>query len=794
MSGKSRELGAAVSAPRSRARDALALALLAGVIALLLHEALFGGRALAPADGIFSVPPWRGAGAPAVSNYLLVDQYTVLVPQAEFVHQQLAQGDFPLWNPHTACGLPNLAPMHGALLFPVNLLLAPFLAPFHALGVAAFLKLLLAGAFTYALVRELGASRSGALLSGLVFALSGFMVVWLGHPHVSSALALPLLLVCVERSLRTPLPGSHGGSIGAWLGVSVGFALTILGGHPPTAVHVSLVLGAWFVFRCATLRPQATLRRTLLFGTALIAGVLLAAPQVLPFLEYYRESSAALSSASLARASDHLTPATGIGFLLPYAFSSPVAGFEGLAESLGFGAIANFNERTGYVGIVPLALAALAVFRRRDAISLFFAGAVCLCLLVAYGVLPVAALLSSIPVLDQINHMRLLFVVGLSIAVLAGLGLDELRAGPDRAIAVPGLAFVACVSIVLLVTGVALAPRLLALAPAAQSFLLSQLPVLGCGLFVVGLVTVGRAHLGPRAVRVLCLGATALDLLAFSYGVNPTVVRPRYYPRTPAIDFLAQDSARPRFFAAGQILAPNTASVYGLNDVRGSDFMAIRSFEELIRGQAGEFGFYSMAAEMPPSLPLLAAKYVVTTGPMALPAERFEPVYSGEVTIYRDRHAVERALVVLDHAMLPASDILTRVRSGDFDPRRVILIEDEPDATPPAASPPAAEAGARIVRDAPDALEIEAQSPAPGFLLLLDTFFPGWQAEVNGQSARIQRADYTFRSVRIPAGRSRVRFRYQPRSWRAGLALSGATAALLCVWAFEARRRAGRPR
>jgi uncharacterized membrane protein YfhO len=75
----------------------------------------------------------------------------------------------------------------------------------------------------------------------------------------------------------------------------------------------------------------------------------------------------------------------------------------------------------------------------------------------------------------------------------------------------------------------------------------------------------------------------------------------------------------------------------------------------------------------------------------------------------------------------------------------------------------------RIVSDQHDEVSIEAFLPRPGFLLLLDTWFPGWSATVNGQPARIYRADYNFRAVELPAGKSTVQFVYQPGSFHLGV-------------------------
>ena len=81
--------------------------------------------------------------------------------------------------------------------------------------------------------------------------------------------------------------------------------------------------------------------------------------------------------------------------------------------------------------------------------------------------------------------------------------------------------------------------------------------------------------------------------------------------------------------------------------------------------------------------------------------------------------------------------------------------------------------------------------PRSGFLLLLDTYFPGWVANVNGRPTEIYCADYNFRAVTLPAGKSTIRFSYQPNSLRIGMALSLISLlALGGVWFWSRKRLA----
>ena len=199
---------------------------------------------------------------------------------------------------------------------------------------------------------------------------------------------------------------------------------------------------------------------------------------------------------------------------------------------------------------------------------------------------------------------------------------------------------------------------------------------------------------------------------------------------------------------AGATLVPNTAEVFGLSDARGCDYMTVRRYEELITGGAGDFLFYRDAPRFPEAFAFLNVKYVLTSEPALVNSELFELVYSDEIFIYRYKECRDRALVVFDYQVEhdPAA-VLSRVRSGTFEPTDLLLLEEEPEkmATNGAVANP--DSFVRITFYQPDEVGIDASLSRPGFLLLLDTYFPGWTATVNGRAVRIYRADYNFRAV-----------------------------------------------
>ena len=74
-----------------------------------------------------------------------------------------------------------------------------------------------------------------------------------------------------------------------------------------------------------------------------------------------------------------------------------------------------------------------------------------------------------------------------------------------------------------------------------------------------------------------------------------------------------------------------------------------------------------------------------------------------------------------------------------------------------------------IKKYTPNFIAIQTVSTASSFLVLTDSYYPGWEAKIDGNETHIFRTDYTFRGVKIPEGRHEVTFTYRPKSFRYGV-------------------------
>jgi hypothetical protein len=135
-------------------------------------------------------------------------------------------------------------------------------------------------------------------------------------------------------------------------------------------------------------------------------------------------------------------------------------------------------------------------------------------------------------------------------------------------------------------------------------------------------------------------------------------------------------------------------------------------------------------------------------------------------------------------------DAAGRLLAADFDPDREILLHDAPRSLHPtvgeAGDSSTGDSRAVITREDTRDLVIEADAPEDGFLLLADTFYPGWTAQVDGRPTPTYRANISVRGIQLPKGRHEVRFRYEAPGFARGLWISLLAISTLLVWAGAA--------
>ncbi|HUG40813.1 MAG TPA: YfhO family protein [Longimicrobiales bacterium] len=783
-----------------------AAALLAAVI-LLYFAPVLAGRIALPFDMLYHIDPaFRGVpGAPPTPEPLNVVSGWDRVYQFHpwFLHnvRSLRRGEIPLWNPHAGAGSPHLALDITAVFDPLSTGAGLIVGGERAGTARVVLSALLAALGMLVLMRSRGASAAAGVLAGLSFALGGWFILWLGRPLTSAAAWLPWMLWAATRLARRGRPAGDGALLALFV------ALSLLAGHIATTAHALLLTGALLACDAVRLRtgPRA-ITAAAGTGLAFIAlGVLAAAIVLLPFLEFLLGEAGGVGIRAGPPQSFGGRLLEGLGGRVS---AQAVSGtlLTSLVPVLNFPGTQRFTspppslaEVTIYVGVVPLLLAGYALARSRRAERWFWAAAAVAALALALR-LPVFHLVNRLSIVGWTGPDRLRLVWSLSIAVLAGLGLDALAAGRagarDRAWPL---------SLLLHVPG-AWAAWLLG---GADAEALRR----GLAGIIAGVIALGAwGLLRPARLRWALVAITGLELTAALHGVQPTLPAAAVFPTPPLVAFL--DSAgggrvAPLPVGAMRPLGGGLTTAYEIDSVEGYNVLhsaRLRSLYAAANGDirwAGAAGRDWLTLDDPssPLVDLLGVRWLLTAAisdPAVVRGARIPAQFprlawtDGHAAAWENPDPMPRAFVVR-HTSPAGDDGPARLLSPDFDFRRRALV-DRPVALPPA---PADAAPARVAlrREASGRIAIDVAQEAPGLLVVTESWDPGWRATVDGAAAEVVIADVAFLGVIVPAGRHEVRLRYAPASFRWGILVTLLTAGALIGGALleRARPRGRRP-
>jgi Bacterial membrane protein YfhO len=343
---------------------------------------------LAPGDGlIFYVPAFYGAKA--------------------------------LWSNFILGGVPWAADPQNMTWYPVAMLLRWIPHSWNLFVLSAYV---LAGVGAYTYVYVLTASWLAAAVAGMAYSMGGFMTSHLGHTTIIHAAAwLPLILYALERLRHRITVLSCGVGL-------LAIASCSLSGHPQIAVY-ALGLGLCYALVMSWCLPVAAGRSAYyraVFGLYVV-GLSLCAIQVLPMLELSRLSSRATMTFG-EFGGFAMPPIQLFQLIFPYLFGGSDAGPY---DSRIFWGQSGPTEITGYIGLLPLMLAAIGVMRWRSERALvwfWLVVAILATMLALGGATFISHWLYHVPVYNKFRSPGRHFVeMNFAISVLAGLGVAAIQ-------------------------------------------------------------------------------------------------------------------------------------------------------------------------------------------------------------------------------------------------------------------------------------------------------------------------------------------------------------------------------
>jgi len=722
------------------------------------------------------------------------DQYTINMA-IDRVVRLLSQFDWPpLWTPYQVLGKPLAADPLSAVYYPFNWLLRllPWPLDYNA---SLALHHVWAATGMYLLLRQRAVSALAAAFGALLFGFGGLFVAFDNMINaLQSAAWGPWTILAFDLWCARP-------TFIALAATAVGLAMTLLGGLPEVFFFENALFIAIAVDRRrSAAAPLSVWRIAAACLTANALAIGLGAVQLLPTAEYVLHSSRAsgLNVEGVVRLA--LRPLGVFAFLLPRHYLDPSGRFHETAALWESELSESPWALTLYLGPALALLGAaggmLDRFQRR-----WWVGVGMGFLLLSFGpLLPgYRFLVEHVALLRAVRYPeKFLLVVHGLLAVGAALGLESALRDSRRFASVRRTALVLAVITALAAAGISLRPSF-------GRALLARDLVVATGAFAL---IAGIAALGTRSARAAALALlflVAADLYRVNGQLLPTVSwaealrepgSARVMERgddplriySDAVGRPAVASFPDSFLQEQNLLLMEVANYYGIANLNAPASINLRDHEQL--------AVLTEAVARDRVAPLLAAfNTAYVTSPKNLQAYPgltpvLKPASPVEAYVYRvdgvaPRAFVAPALEAVEHDV----DAIEFLRHNPTPAARVTVHR----AAMPPGLPQSMAGSVRIAAYRPQEVELEASLETDGLVVLTDSFYPGWEASVDGAPAPIVRANYFARGVFARAGERHIVFRYRPLSHRIGALVSFASCAVVLIGIVVSRRRTQPP-
>jgi hypothetical protein len=752
-------------------------------------------------------------------NFYFRDILNFHYPLRKVLIDSYARGEWPLWNPYVYLGQPMLANPNYMAFYPSNLfhLFLPFN---YAFKLHFVIHPILASLGIYFLQRRLSLPPIACFGGAVVYAFSGIVLSFLNlYNFVPSVALLPWIGWAFLNALQ-----KHGRGPVLLFGVLL--ALQILSFDLFIALCdliLLLALALIYVLESADRNWAAfrMLRIGLLGG---LFAVCLGAIQILPTAELVPLSirGTGFSLDAVTRWSLH--PMDLLNVIVPNVFGYPFS----LSRRLYWGEAYHFGREgylvSFYVGIGAFLLVLLSFWSTRRKAQAVFAVLVLLSGFLALGRFNPwwSWLYDYVPVFRMGRYpVKLTLVLALAISLLTALGFEVLLSCLEKRDGGWRPTPVVTVGLIGLLAGLAILgvsvycgwhpQSLLEFAasrvlpdfrrakdlPGISRQLIASLTACGAYSFIMGAILLVSLRFGrPLLGGLLVILALCAESMPQNLRLAPMISE-------ADVDYVSTVNGHLGELAAGctfrvlamegeptrlryHLRAPNDSIAwntlffrnaglpfYGImNGIQYSLYIPVDGLSTSESNVLFDLFMARGAFKQPEVLQRINSLYIATLDRLDMPVAKIEGEYATgsdvKLRLYRLEDTLDRAYFVSGVRRAKSSaEALNKLLDPAFPIRDSVILEDSlvSDRT---GQHKAAEV--KLLNYESQSVLCETSSDAPGHLVLLDSYYPGWVCTVDGRSVPISRANYCFRAVEVPAGRHNVEFRYRPWSFYAGLA------------------------
>jgi hypothetical protein len=718
-------------------------------------------------------------------------------PFFSFTADALRDGRLPHWNPYVYCGIPFYSSFSSPVFYPPRGLLMIAAGAEAALRFTFPLHMFIGGLFAWLFLGSMGAGRPGRYLGAIAFAAGcwGNTLFYAGHgSKVICWSYIPLLLYACERWLGTRKVRFIG--LGA-----ICFGMQALSSHPQMVLYSAIAAGLWLL--CRELGSQRPLRP--LAGSAaalagmLVFGAAIGAVQLLPGYNFSKLSTRGADLSEEQASSYSLPPEESLVMVLPHLYGyrhgfddSMVSGLPVYWGRLGL------RLSSEFVGVSVAALALLGFVGSRSRarwplLVLLAAG-----LLISWGgYSPVYRFLyAALPVFRKLRapHMAAVLTTT-AIPFAAALGLESLLRAGRRTWMVLGAAAVVFAAMSLLAPSFVSASRARTPAGApwqATASVVDEREDLARGDFLraagaVGLLAAGAwlACRRPSARAFVAVGACALaavELVPVDRDFQVFLTQTRMEDLFPDRSALAEMAGEGRVLPGGNDYVP-----YSIRSVTG--YHAARP--QVVDGMLQSLSDGGLIPARMTAWTVFEDSIPLTYGDVrSAIVSRYTAagLSPDSAAMLMPEEPLPRVFLARSWVQVDEDRMLSAITAG-YDPAAISSVSADPGIPLP---PDSFTGTARLVTDLPEEVAVAVTASDPALLVLADTWYPRWEAFVDGEPATLLRANFWQRAVAVPAGEHMISFVFDSSDVTTGLWISiGASASVLamCLSGFFRRRK-----
>jgi hypothetical protein len=701
-------------------------------------------------------------------------------PFLGYTYDSIREGRIPHWNPYIFCGVPFYSSFSAPVFYPLRGLPLMLLGPEASLRFLFPVHMFLGGLFAWLFLGSIGTGRAGRYFGTLAYAAGCWAATLFYAGHGSKVISwsyLPLLLYACESWLGTRR---------AWFVVLGGISLgmTALASHPQMLLYSGLAALLWSGFRIVEERGWRNILPAALGLAGMVAaGGALGAVQLVPGIEFSRYSTRGQDLSQEQSESYSLPPEESLTMLFPHLFGYR-HGFPGSMVSgvpLYWGRL-GLRLSSEFVGVTVALLAAAGFILSRARGRMPLLAIMITGLLISWGgYTPLYSILyDTIPLFRKIRapHMAA-FLTTSAVALMSGPGLEAL-AGTRRRI----WAWAGGFAVLSLVMAAAAGPLLEAgqraasmrLTPDATAGALARAAEIrtrmaGADFLRAGVAAsvvaasawlLARRRIGAGQAAVVLTAVSALELVPVIRDFQVFVPHSRLEDCIERRDDLALAAGPGRVFPGDNaLMASRIRSVTGYHAAKPEVTDGL-----LAALDAGGFPAFRQTAWTVIDDPSGILTYADTRQMLIAQAAGPDSLLADSLGSAIPAEPMPRAFLAASWIEAAPGQMLDAAASG-YAPEAVTLVEDGP---PSPAGP--VRGSATITRDDPETVVVRTVCDTGALLVLADTWYPLWRVEIDGEPAALLRANYWMRAASVPAGTHEVTFRFDSRSFTAGLFVS----------------------